>query len=224
MRRPRVLATVVAALAISGAASAAGATVFGTVTPNPLEISSLIVTPERIDVGGRATATAQVRNLGTDTLNDVAATLAFDPVGLAVDGAATKQIGSLPGGGTTSVSWRLCGVAAGTYVVVAQAATGRFTAESSGRLITVEDTEGTCVVETSTPGCIGGTGTLATNAGASFVFGAEYRAGHPAPTGGVAFTDRAAAKTLVSIKLTSLVIAGTHASSVIRWRSISSSS
>jgi hypothetical protein len=63
----------------------------------------------------------------------------------------------------------------------------------------------------STPGCAGGIGTLQTNPNAGFAFGVRYRAGASAPEGALGFTDRAAGKSLVSRRITSLIIVGTHA-------------
>jgi len=63
----------------------------------------------------------------------------------------------------------------------------------------------------STPGCASGTGTLQTNPNAGFAFGVRYRTGAPAPEGALGFADRAAGKSLVSRRITSLIIVGTHA-------------
>ncbi|HEV2901844.1 MAG TPA: thrombospondin type 3 repeat-containing protein [Gaiellaceae bacterium] len=68
-----------------------------------------------------------------------------------------------------------------------------------------------CDTPGSTPGCVGGLGTLQTNQRASFAFGVRYRAGAPSPEGLLGFTDRAAGKSLASGRITSLLIVGRHA-------------
>jgi hypothetical protein len=205
----RALPLVALAVALLFAGGVAGASpITGTVTPNPLEVS-LSLSATQLSVGGRATATVSVRNLGSQLLSG-AATLQLESTGIAAAGDATQQLGSIPGGGTASASWQVCGVAPGNYVLVAQAAAGGFSAASLGRLLSVTQGTGSCDVQPSTPGCTAGAGMLSTNARASFAFAAAYLRGQPGPTGLAGFKDTAANKTLASIRLTSLVIAGTH--------------
>ena len=67
---------------------------------------------------------------------------------------------------------------------------------------------------TSTPGCVAGAGNLQTNWRAGFALSVSYRAGATAPTGAVGFADLSflpRRKELGSIRITSLVIAGQHA-------------
>jgi parallel beta helix pectate lyase-like protein/thrombospondin type 3 repeat protein len=64
----------------------------------------------------------------------------------------------------------------------------------------------------STPGCAGGLGTLQTNPNAGFAFGVRYRAGAAGPEGLLGFTDRSAARSLTSGRITSMIIVGSHAS------------
>lgn len=206
MRRTVPLVVLAVTLLFSGAVAGAGP-ITATVTPNPLDVS-LSLSATQVSVGGRAAATASVRNLGSQPLS-AAATLQLESSGIAV-GNATQQLGTIPGGGTASVSWQVCGVTPGNYVLVAQAAAGGFTASSLGRLLSVTQGSGSCDVQPSTPGCAAGAGTLSTNARASFAFAAAYLRGQPGPTGLVGFKDTAANKTLASIRLTSLVISGTH--------------
>jgi hypothetical protein len=63
----------------------------------------------------------------------------------------------------------------------------------------------------STPGCAVGAGTLQTNPRAGFAFAIRHRAGAQAPEGVLGFTDQSARKSLASGRITSLTIAGTHA-------------
>jgi hypothetical protein len=207
----RTVAVIALGLALvgTGAGAGAGSLVRGTVTANPLVVSSSL-SADHVDVGGRVTATATIRNLGSQALSGVAATLQLESPGLAVDGDVTRPIPSLAAGGTASVSWQVCGVSPGNYVVVAQATAGSLTAASPGSLLAVRAGAGSCNLQPSTPGCAAGSGTLSTNSHASFAFAADYRRGQPAPTGVVGFKDTAANKSLVSIRLSSLVIAGSR--------------
>jgi hypothetical protein len=202
------LVALAVALLHAGAVAGAGP-VTATVTPNPLEVS-LSLSAMQLSVGDRTTATAEVRNLGTQPVPGAAVTLQLESTGIAIDGNATQQLGIIPAGGTASASWQVCGVARGNYVLVAQAAAGDFTAASPARLLAVTQGGGNCDIEPSTPGCTAGAGTLSTNARASFAFAAAYLLDQPGPTGLVGFRDAAANKTLTAIRLTSLVIAGTH--------------
>jgi hypothetical protein len=208
VRRAVSLVAIAGALLFSATVAGAGP-ITATVTPNPLE-ASLSLSAMQISVGGRATATADVRNLGIQPLPGAAVTLQLESTGIAVVGNATQQLGTIPAGGTASASWQVCGVAPGNYVLAAQAAAGDFTAASPARLLAVTQGSGSCDVEPSTPGCTAGAGTLSTNVRASFAFAAAYVSGQAGPTGLVGFKDTRANKTLVSIRLTSLVIAGTH--------------
>jgi hypothetical protein len=63
----------------------------------------------------------------------------------------------------------------------------------------------------SSPGCVGGLGTLQTNPKAGFVVGVRYRARAPSPEGALGFTDGAAGKSLASKRITSVIIVGRHA-------------
>ena len=105
------------------------------------------------------TATATARNAGPVPLS-VTVTLTAD-VNLAVAGGVTRTIGTLPATGTVQVSWPLCALAPGGYVVLAYATSGPFRTDSSAQVLNVSAGSGQCpkdVTGTLLPG-----GTLSTD-------------------------------------------------------------
>jgi hypothetical protein len=150
------LAAVVLALALVGGAHAAGGgSISASVVANPLAVT-LAVSPVQVVVGGGATATATVRNLGSLQLTGVEVTLRADP-GLALGGGATRSLGTLAGLASGTVSFPICGLAAGNYLLVASATTGVFTSESAAQLLQVTAGSGQCAEDASAALPAGGT-------------------------------------------------------------------
>jgi alpha-galactosidase-like protein len=140
----RRLAAVALALALPATTASAGAGVAGVgarVGVVPLGVS-LALSTHRAKVGDGVRAQATASNLGPDPLADVALTLRGDPSGLALSGAATQVVPALAPGGSASVTWTVCGVEPGSYVLLVRGTFARPTgevvaAESSAELLEV---------------------------------------------------------------------------------------
>jgi hypothetical protein len=70
--------------------------------------------------------------------------LRFDPVGVVVKSITGKTTFTLKPGKATTVTWNLCGRAAGTYVLLARAQTGGAFVDSPARLLTIRAGPKTC--------------------------------------------------------------------------------
>jgi hypothetical protein len=155
----RILAAVLLALGlVAGAHGAGSGSVTGSVLVNPLTVS-LALSSGSFAVGSPVTATATTHNAGPVPLS-VTVTLTAD-VNLAVAGGVTRTIGTLPANGTAQVSWPLCALAPGGYVLLANATSGPFRTESSAQVLNVSAGSGQCpkdVTGTLLPG-----GTLSTD-------------------------------------------------------------
>jgi hypothetical protein len=138
----RILATVLLALGLVAGAHAAGSgSINGSVLVNPLTVS-LALSAGSSAVGSPVSATATARNSGPAPLS-VTVMLTAD-VNLAVAGGATRTIGTLAANGTAQVSWSLCALAPGGYVVLANATSGPFRTDSAGQVLNVSAGSGQC--------------------------------------------------------------------------------
>jgi hypothetical protein len=138
----RFVATVLLALGVVAGAHAAGSgSINGSVLVNPLTVS-LALSSGSSAVGSPVTATATARNSGPAALS-VIVTLAAD-VNLAVAGGVTRTIGTLPANGSAQVSWSLCALAPGGYVVLANATSGPFRTDSPAQVLSVSAGSGQC--------------------------------------------------------------------------------
>jgi hypothetical protein len=136
-----------ALMPVGSARAQDGSAVDATVVANPLAVE-LSIHPATIGTGRFATARAIVTNVGETDLADVSVVLRADPTGLQLVSDSEQIVGTLPGGRSQSVRWRICGAIEGSYVVVAQAmATSAslgalFESESQGPVVTVETAPG----------------------------------------------------------------------------------
>jgi hypothetical protein len=144
----RVVAIVLLALGLVGGAHAAtGGSITASVVVvsspvNPLTVS-LTVSPPIIAVGGFATAAATVSNTGSVAINNVAVTLGGD-ANVAISGGDTRTIATIPANSSGAVTWQLCALAAGNYIVIAQATAGPYRADSQGQLLGVMPAPAQC--------------------------------------------------------------------------------
>ena len=137
----QALAVGLLALVLAGGARAAeGGFVSGNVVANPLAVA-LSLQPASVPVGSPLNATATVSNLGTGALTNVDVTLQADS---SIAGGSTKRIASLAGGGTATVTWQLCAVTPGSYILLAKGQTASFNAESAGQLLQVASSSAQC--------------------------------------------------------------------------------
>lgn len=152
----RVLATVLLALGlVAGARGAGGGVVSGRVVANPLSVS-LAFAASTTAVGSPVSATATVRNAGAAALANVTVALTGD-VNLAVAGGDTRTIATLPASGSAAVSWSVCPLAGGGYVVLAKAQAGAFAADSAAQVLNVSAGSGQCPKDATATLAAGGT-------------------------------------------------------------------
>jgi hypothetical protein len=152
----RILASVLLALGVVAGAHAAGSgSITGNVLVNPLTVSLTLSSPSTV-VGSSVSATARVVNGGGASVANVSVVLAAD-VQLAVAGGDTRTIATVPGNGSSQVSWSLCALAPGGYVVVARATAGSYRADGAAQVLTVSPGSGQCPKDATATLPAGGT-------------------------------------------------------------------
>ena len=137
----RVAAVVLAALIVGTpmvAADGSEGRVTATVIVSPLGVT-LDVAASSVPVGKAFQARANVTNGWTSVVRDILVELRLDPVGLAVRQDSQREIGQIKGGRSASVSWTVCGMSPGSYVLLVQATVDGATVESVARIVTVTD-------------------------------------------------------------------------------------
>ena len=151
----RFVAAVLLALGVVAGAHAAGSgSITGSVLVNPLTVSFALSSGSSA-VGSPVSATATVRNSGPAPVS-VTVTLTAD-VNLAVAGGATRTIGTLAANGTAQVSWSLCALASGGYVVLANATSGPYRTDSPAQVLNVSAGSGQCPKDATAALLPGGT-------------------------------------------------------------------
>ena len=129
------LAIIAPVLPMTGLVDATGAGVDGLVRASPISITFILAAAEA-QVGQVTKAEARVTNLGAATLHDVAVELRVDQSGLSIR-RALVQVASIKPGRSTTVSWQVCGVVAGSYVLLVRAIESGESVDSQARLLTV---------------------------------------------------------------------------------------
>lgn len=97
----------------------------------------LDVSRSSVTMGETLRAEATVTNHGAGIVRDVIVELRLDPDGLIVRQDRLRAIGRIKGGRSTSVSWRVCAAAPGSYVLLAQATADGTTVESDASIVSV---------------------------------------------------------------------------------------
>lgn len=117
--------------------------VVATVRPNPLEVS--ISAPSGVTVGQWFDVSADITNLGQDTITKTIATL-NTPTEFQVKGQR-KKIGNLASHETKTVTWQVKANASGNFVITAEA-TGNLAGE------TISASDSTLITATGTLGVL----------------------------------------------------------------------
>ena len=140
----RRLALVCATLAAGGVAAAqAGAdSITGRVLANPVSVSVNVPDSPR-KRGADFRIAAVVANAGRTRLENVSVTLVRSPA-LRLDRPSTQVIPRIPGEASRRAVWEVCSNVPGSYVVLARAEVGPFTAESAGALVQILPSNRTC--------------------------------------------------------------------------------
>jgi hypothetical protein len=150
-----VAAALLALGLVTGARAAESGSVNGSVLVNPLTVS-LTLSSSSASVGSPISATATARNAGTASLTNVAVVLNGD-VHLAVAGGTTRTIPTIPGNASAQVSWSVCALAPGGYVVLANSMAGSFHADSTAQVLKVSAGTGRCPKDATATLPAGGT-------------------------------------------------------------------
>jgi hypothetical protein len=142
MRRLALVCAVLAVSAASAAQAGDSGSITGRVLVNPLSVE--VTRPDDPLRRGRwFRVVAQVTNGGATRLDGVAVTLARPPA-LLVQGPATQTIPRIPARASRRVYWEACSNTPGSYVVLARATVGPFSAESKGVLVQIISSNRTC--------------------------------------------------------------------------------
>jgi hypothetical protein len=189
-----------AALTLVGAARAAGGgSISGTVVATPLALA-ISLSSTSVPSGSQFSATASVSNLGTSSLSNVDVTLQADSN---IAGASTKRLASIAGGSTVSVTWQLCSLAPGSYVLLTKGQSGSFSAESSAQLLQITSSSGKCPENASA--IVPAGGTLTTDGeGDGTTAGDPIETTILTPTGGSVSMDERQSTTVAPAGLTIL--------------------
>ena len=143
MRRAVALALVVVVAWVPIALAASSGSVRGAVRIVPITVG-LVVEPSSALTGVAVHAKATVVNASGSVTAAVRVELRIDRAGVVVKSETGKTSFTLKPGKSTSVSWNLCGRAAGTYVVLARAETDGVFVDSPARLLTIRAGPKTC--------------------------------------------------------------------------------
>jgi len=133
----RVLAIVLASslLAPAFAAAASGRGVTGRVFATP-QLVTITLSAGSVQVGVATRAEATVQNLGASPLNSIKVELRADHAGLVI-GDPIRDVNSLKGGKSATLSWTVCGKAAGSYVLLARVTANGIAVDSLARVLVV---------------------------------------------------------------------------------------
>jgi hypothetical protein len=142
---------VVIVLVLVGAPRSRGEPVHGVngrVVPNQLFVG-LTVSPSATTVGKTVQARASLTNGGAQPLQNVSATVRFDPTGLVVSGSPTITVGTLDTLKTSKATWNVCAQQPANYVLVVSARGTRadgvqLVVDSPAVLLTVASGRGRC--------------------------------------------------------------------------------
>ena len=123
MRVLLLLGVLLGFLVIPARADAQSGVVTVTVMPNPLKVT--VSAPQNVSVRQWFTVSADVSNLGKETITQTVATLNV-PAKLKVQ-HQRRNLGNLAAHGTKTVTWQVKANASGSFII---------TAEASGKLLT----------------------------------------------------------------------------------------
>jgi hypothetical protein len=112
--------------------------VTASVRVSPITVA-LDLSASTVRVGQAVTARVIAINVSSQTVRSVTLGLRFERAGLALRGATSSRLTQLKAGRAGEVSFKLCGAAVGSYLVLAQADVGGSTIESPARLLVVTD-------------------------------------------------------------------------------------
>lgn len=137
---PPVAALIALLLAatMAGSASAESASITASVQVASIVMSvAVTISSPAARVGDTVKAAATVTNGGTARTSNVRVSLRVDAAGLAIKGANPVTIAQLQPGHAKSVSWSLCALQAGNYLVLARVTVDGVSIDSPAVLLSV---------------------------------------------------------------------------------------
>lgn len=141
-RRPRVALSAVMAVLLAattaGATTAESASITASVQVASVVISvQLLLSAGTARVGDTVKATALVANLGTARASKVLVSLRVDSAGIRVKGTDPVTISGLQPGHPKSVTWSVCALQAGNYLLLARVTVDGASVDSPAVLLSV---------------------------------------------------------------------------------------
>jgi hypothetical protein len=133
--RATVLAALLALLTAGSLQAESSASISASVQVAAIDVE-LALSAASARVGDKVRADAKVSNVGSTRVADVVVEVRVDTAGLGVKGGKTT-ISRLAAGRSTTVSWTLCALQPGNYVVQARAVVAGVAVDSEARLLTV---------------------------------------------------------------------------------------
>ena len=113
----------------------AGGAVTGHVRASPLVVT-LDLSATTAPVGQVVQARASVTNLASSLVRDITVELRADPLGLRVTKPIVK-VAQLKAGKSMALSWSICGLAPGAYVVLVRTTESGASFDSAARVLTI---------------------------------------------------------------------------------------
>lgn len=127
---------VVLAIGMPGSLDADSASIQASVRVSPITVR-LEISAAQLRAGDTTRALATVTNLGPVKLSSVRVELRVDTAGVHVRGDAVSTISKLQPGHSATVSWTICAVEQGNFVVLAHATVEGGSVDSPARLLSV---------------------------------------------------------------------------------------
>lgn len=135
-RLSAVLLAMVVAAATAGSINAEATSITASVSVIPIAIA-LDLSTLNARVGEAVRVRATITNAGPTLVTNVTVELRVNTSGLRVRGGPTATISRLQPGRSAAVTWTVCPIQGGSYLVLARASVGEALIESDARLLTV---------------------------------------------------------------------------------------
>jgi hypothetical protein len=129
-----ILAAVVS-LTTAGSVSAESAAINANVQVQAIQVD-LGLSASEVQAGDKLRARATVANVGPGAVR-VSVELRFDQRGVSLKGPATAAVPKLQPGQSATVTWNLCALRPGQYVLLARATAGGVATDSAARVLTI---------------------------------------------------------------------------------------
>jgi hypothetical protein len=133
---PAIALAILVSAVNAGSLNAASASISASVEVAAHEVM-LALSSAEVRVGDIVRADATLTNLGSSRLTGISVELRVDPTGIKVRGDELLVVSRLQPRRTAMVSWKLCALQVGNYLVLVRATAGGVSVDSPARLLTV---------------------------------------------------------------------------------------